>query len=203
MKNRKITLLTITALLLIVGALTTATVFAGPAAHSTSDVVFFDPQGGEGVAGDTVAGASSTLVRTDNGISITVHTSDLLPGTYTNWWVIFNNPSGCTPVAAPSCGLNDLGNADAEAAVKFATGHVVSKNGKGNFGAHLSVGDDSGEIFGELTNPMGAEVHYIIRYHGPKQKGLVDDQIGTVGGGCGAVAPLFPCYDPQVTIHNP
>ena len=31
---------------------------------------------------------SSQLVRTDNGISISVHTSGLTPGAYTTWWVI-------------------------------------------------------------------------------------------------------------------
>jgi hypothetical protein len=135
----------------------------------------------------------------------TVIGSPTLPaGAYTNWWVIFNNPDACGP---PGCGGKDFpfngGDPAVDASVLFATGGVVTDNGVGHFRAHLEEGDLSGEVlFGPgLTTADGAEIHIIVRYHGPAGVGdVLAAQTTTFGGGCSNVPnpyPIFPCYDPQ------
>ena len=184
-------------LLVAIGAalVTSAVVYAAPAQRSTVPVhPFSDPS-------TDIPGSSSTLVRTDNGVSMTLHTSGLDAGAYTIWWVIFNDPSQCS---GGECGEDDVlpppGNVNAGVSVVFATGHVVGGSGKGNFGAALSVGDTSEALFGPgLTNPRGAEIHLIVRYHGELIPGKVDEQIHTLNGGC----PPNVCGDVQVALHLP
>jgi hypothetical protein len=160
-----------------------------------------------------IDGAWSRLLRNDSGISLTINTYGLEPGeTFTVWWVVFNYPEFCNG----GCGEDDVllfgGPAEVQGTVLYATGHVVGGSGQGKFGAHLSVGDASDALLGigpGLVNPRGAEVHVVVRSHGPLQPGLVDDQISTFGGGCNNAPPgtgapgNFACYDPQGTIHLP
>jgi hypothetical protein len=140
--------------------------------------------------GNPVDGAGATLLRTDSSIRMTLHTTQLDPGgTYTVWWIIFNNPAACTDAfhgLGLLCGEGDLGSPAVAASVLFATGHVVGQNGKGNFGAHLHVGQMTNDVlFGPgLLDPRGAEIHVIVRSHGDPIPGLVREQISTVGGGC-------------------
>jgi len=160
------------------------------ALHSTVPVQPFP-------SGAPIPGTTSTLVRNGSGISITVHTSGLEPGAYTAWWVVFNDPSACVG----GCGLDDLG----VATVLFATGHVVGTDGNANFAAHLSVGDITGldpgapPIFDGpgLLNPIGADVHLVLRTHGAVIPGRVAEQIGTFTGGCDVNA----CANVQVAVH--
>jgi hypothetical protein len=144
-----------------------------------------------------VAGAQSTLMRNDNGVRMTVHTSDLDPGAaYTVWWVIFNNPAAC----GVACMEDDLGNPAVEASVVFAAGHVLPPTGRGNFAAHIQVGDTTGALFGPgLQNPRTAEIHLVMRSHGAPIPGLVHEQISSFGGGCG----VNVCEDRQFAVHMP
>ena len=65
---------------------------------STSAVYTFD--------GNIEVG-SSKLVRNNNGVSLTLNTSELDPGSaVTVWFVVFNNPGAC----ASDCAGSDLGN---------------------------------------------------------------------------------------------
>jgi hypothetical protein len=165
---------------------------AAPAAsaHSTVPVHVFP-------TGPDVPGASSTLVRSAGGVSIRLSTDGLAPGAYSAWWVIFDDPSACVD----GCGLDDLGVATG----LYATGHVVGSNGKANFAAHLSVGDLSGldpsapAIFAGpgLLHPFGADVHLVIRYHGPAIPGRIPEQTGTFAGGCDA----FACGNVLAAVH--
>lgn len=176
---------------------------AAASGHSASDVYEYDPFPFQG---DQVAGAWSRLVRTDSGVSMTSHTLGLTPGAYTIWWGVFNHPEFCQ---VSPCTVRDLpapmGNGDprAEPAVIHATGHVVGQNGQGNFAAHLSVGDDSGAIFGQLTNPRGAEIHLIVKNFGPVIPGLVADQIHAISGACVENFGGPNCPDVQFSIHQP
>lgn len=165
--------------------------FAMPATASarryTSQVVVM-PAGTE-----AVPGAWARLVTNDSGASATIHTRQLeADAAYTVWWVVFNNPAACTknPSGPILCGASDLGTASVQASVLYATGHVVGNDGAASFGAHLAVGDTDGALFGPgLTNPAGAEIHLIVRTHGPAVPGYVDEQIGTFNGGCNAGEP--------------
>ena len=133
----------------------------------------------------------ATLHRSKNGITLNIKTSELLVGgAYTVWFIIFD---------APDVFVDAL----------YATGHVIGGNGKGNFSAHLSEGDVSGSIatFVGLTDAEHQGVHVIIRSHGPKIPGMVDEQIHTIdGGGCGFDSdgnPFGPCVDEQDAIFFP
>lgn len=158
-----------------------------------------------------VGGSSSQLVRRPDSIRVHVSTSDLDAGaTYTVWWVIFNNPEQCLE----GCGLDDIidpaRRAATQVAVGFAAGHVVGQNGKGLFSARLAVGDLSGFGGGGdlmpppplgpgLLDPMGAEVHLVIRTHGQQIPTLVDEQIRSFDGGCS----FNMCADQQFSVHLP
>lgn len=195
-------------------ALIEPSVIINKADKSTVDVV--NPILGE------VTG-TSTLHRSNNGITINYKTSGLTPGyAYTLWWVIWNKPQNCDTPGA--CTDADFLIADqVEVEVLYGGGHVVGNNGKGNFSAHLNVDDDSdtiNDLFGlppagglQTGNTLSAEVHAVLRSHGPKIPGLVNEQIGSYVGGCTdpfAIAPFTEipdavgeCGDIEFAIHPP
>ena len=39
---------------------------------------------------------TSDLVRTADGLSMNIDTTDFPVGVYSTWWVVFNNPAGCS-----------------------------------------------------------------------------------------------------------
>jgi hypothetical protein len=134
---------------------------------------------------------TSTLVRTQSGLSATFHSSQLTPGhAVTLWFIIFNNPGACytTP-----CSVQDvLFNPDAQADFLAGGGHVIGASGSGNFGGHLEVGDISGSGKTEigmpavgLLDPLNAEVHLALHSHGPAVPGPgLPAMISTFTGGC-------------------
>ncbi len=123
--------------------------------------------------GEWVQGASSTIHRNDNGITVNFKTKNLIPGNaYTMWFVVFGDMGG-PPML-----------------VTYAAGHIAGGNGKGNFSGHLSVG----EIF---NNPQTAEVHMALRSHGPAQPGMIPAQIQTLDGGCTPGIPTGPVLYPD------
>ncbi len=161
-------------------------------APQTSTVHYFDDP--DQTPGDEVAGSSAQLHRTMRSVSGAIHTNDLDGGAYTVWWVVWNDPSVCPG----DCGLLDLGRPGVF--LGRATGKVVGATGVGHFGASLSVGDISEALINNgglgLTDPLTAEVHMIVRYHGPVVPANMPAQINSVGGGCGD----FACFDPQAVV---
>jgi len=154
---------------------------------------------------------TSRIVRTDNGISgnISVHLGNESGSAkglaITLWIVIFNNPGAC---AVPNmCGDDaDFGNPDVMPDVVHGGGNVVGASEKTTIGFHYETGEnkgsiadifflprnDEGEGFG-LLNSRGAEVHYVIRFHGPVDPAAMPAQIHSYGGGCIDFAPYgFP-----------
>jgi hypothetical protein len=128
-------------------------------------------------------------------------TSGLEPGaTYTIWWVIFNNPEKCASSPCAESDLSPTARGATGGAVGIATGQVLRANGRGNFGARLSVGDTTGFLFGPgLLKPWTAEIHLVVRNHGQPLPGKVDEQITTFGGGC----DVNTCTDDQFAMHVP
>ena len=145
---------------------------------------------------------NSTLHRNKNGITVNFKAKNLYPGAYTLWWVIWNKPGECADPGA--CLDSDFAMADlVEVEVMYAGGHVVGNNGKGNISAHLNVDDASGsineEFFGlnsygglQAGNTFGAEVHLVLRTHGPVVPGIVNEQINSYEGGCDDPLLYFP-----------
>jgi len=183
--RRIIALLAVTTMLIAVGA-----VPAG--AHQNeqeADIYLFSD--------DSVDIGDTTLVRSDKGLFTKISAAGLTPRhAITVWWVIFNEPENC--LMPYQCGVDDTigeafgGNAEnAKASVPFATGGVVNSNGEFTRAAMQRIGpaDESANTFLDdvdfgLLNPLTAEVHLVLRDHGPVIPGQVREQLNTFGGGC-------------------
>ncbi len=149
-----------------------------------------------GMGGTLVgAGAMAQLVRTENGISYSVTTSDLVPGhAYTVWVVVVNNPAAC--VATPCSPQDVLLTPATETQVTYGTGHVVGGSGRAGFGGTLRAGAlPSGWFAGQgLDNPLGAEVHLVLNDHGPVLTEFMPEMIKTYRAGCtdASLPAIFP-----------
>jgi hypothetical protein len=170
-------------LLALVAAIVAAAPAQGaPATRQVSDVALF-------MTPTLVPGARATLVRNDNGVAMTLHTTGLTPGhAITVWWVIFNKPQFCTHgMFGARCGLGDLlafgGDPRVESALMYAAGHVIGGAGVGDYGAYLSEGQLTRDVvFGPgIIDSRTADVHLVVHDHGPAQPGIVNDEIHSFG----------------------
>jgi quercetin dioxygenase-like cupin family protein len=171
-----------------------------------------------------VAGASAVLKRMNYGVSTSVETAGLEPGeALTMWWVVFNRPENCSD---GECGENDIFNMNADGefvlnddgsppfnwdgigaskiSVNYADGHVIDDSGAASFRGQLPIRDTSRAILGGpgLTDPMGAEIHLVLRSHGQSMSGKVDEMITTINGGCSDDWPNAPCEDVQFAVFK-
>lgn len=145
-------------------------------------------------------GGAATLYRTHNRLWAHIATGGLDPyAAYTVWWVLWNRPHLCS---AP-CGEDDLaipGNS-----VFYAAGFVTGVDGTVNVTAHLDAGllPQGLDVLipGGLRRGHGlrAEVHLVVRSHGPIIPGSVASQIGTFLGGC----DVNLCVDQQAAVFAP
>lgn len=150
---------------------------------------------------------TSRIVRTDKGISgnISVHLGNESGSAkglaITLWLVIFNNPGACNVPYA--CGGPDFANSDVMIDVVYGGGNIVDASEKARIGFHYKAGNNAGsiaELFGlfldgegnsfGLIYPRGAEVHYVIRFHGPVDPAAMPAQIQSYAGGCIDMAPI-------------
>lgn len=195
-------------------ALLVAPAAGAPAGHSTSPVMTIPPP-----VPPTVVG-TSTVVRTDHGVSATLETSALQPGdVVTLWWVVVNNTEACeNPFAGSPCGPPDVLNPETQASVLHAAGRIVDEDGTAGYGAHLRVGDTSRALLGPgLLDPREALVILVLKTHGPKIPELTSEMLSTFAAGCqnqldvppGAPPDLVgtpgpnDCAEIQFTVHAP
>jgi hypothetical protein len=147
-------------------------------------------------------GASSQLLRTDEGVTATFQTHSLEPGAvHTLWWVVFNVPENCEAGTVLSrCGLGDLMNDSAVPSLLWGAGQVVGEGGVGNLAAHLRVSNPPGEVrLGPgLLDPLGATIHIVVRTHGPAIPGSILEQMRTFVGGC----DVNDCANVQFAVHE-
>lgn len=170
---------------------------------STTDIFTFMLPDDTPAAGDVVGTAE--LTRTAAGVRLTANSTLLdAGGAYTLWWIIFNNPAACDPAG---CSAADFGTAEVEASVMNATGRVADANGEATFGAFLPAGfmhtnpsnGNGRQLFGPgLQNSAGAEIHVVIRSHGPFSGNI--EQLSTVAGDCMNAASPSGCYDAQAIV---
>ena len=149
--------------------------------------------------GVEVAGAA-TLTRTKKSVTAGIFTTGLhQSAAYSIWWIVWNDPSACTG----GCGEDDLeiaGNS-----IFYAGGFVTGEDGSANVIVQMTPGvlNKGIEVFAgkglDKKKVFKAEIHLIIRSHGPVITGMVDLQIGTFGGGCGTNT----CIDHQAVAFLP
>jgi hypothetical protein len=171
---------------------------AGAATRTTSDVTWMS---------DGTTAGTSTLTRTDSGIALVLHTSGLQAGhTVTIWWMVFNHPEACISGATteapddPRCGMADMNNSAAGLSVLYAAGNIVDEDGEADFGAYLQEGDTDGALPGMglgLLDAAAADVHLVVRDHGPAKPGMIVEQIQTFDDFCNPT-----CTDLQMSIHE-
>ncbi len=169
-----------------------------------------------------IEGAFSELTRFDNGVTVTLNTSALVPGeVYTLWWVIFNAPENCSEGA---CNMDDIFiidengeiardevgnralNFDALGASNISIQHAsgtYSTDGTASMSASLGLGEVPGIVLGPgLLDGYSSEVHLVVRTHGEKLDEFFNAQIATFGGGCDPI-DVAPCDDVQYAFHMP
>lgn len=157
---------------------------AAPAERSGSAVLTIPPPFPPQVVG------SSSLVRTDRGMSLNVHTSGLERGhAVTLWLIVANDPAECEQgiPGVSQCGPADHVAGRGQMSIHHGAGRIAAKNGTASYGTHLRIGDTSRALFeGEpgLLDPRNAELIAVLKTHGPALPGLVSDQLRTFGGGC-------------------
>ena len=100
--------------------------------------------------------------------------------------------------------INGAGVEAAQISVLRADGHVIDESGAAQFSSRLPIGDASEQLFGGgLQKPMSAEIHFVVRTHGPAVPGKVDSMLYTVNGGCEGAFPNPPCAEAQFAIFKP
>jgi len=175
----------------------------GTTAFADDDVPFLnftlvDPLP-ESIIGEPVDDTEVELERIQGGVVIEGETAGLLPDhAYTIWALVFNNPAGCND----GCQIaDDIGPDSGFAALWTGIGFVADEDGEAEFDTVMMEGDPAGEVLmGEgLTDAGNAEIHLIVRYHGPAaydDPDLLEDQLTTFGGGC----VEFGCDDVQYAV---
>ena len=104
------------------------------------------------------------------------------PKATTLWWVVFNNPDRC---ATSPCSGADLRNPEVQATVFYSTGHTTRPDG-----SVMLVGSvyqtqkpfagsvETAPIPGNgLKDFEKAEIHLVVRTHGPVIPQYVDQQV--------------------------
>ena len=156
----------------------------------------------------TTLGAA-LLTRGRDGVEISLHFTDLEPfATYTTWWIVFNKPDDCTN----PCDFDDLESGVGQGF--FGTGYIAGAGGTANVYTTLAkgpiaegrdrfsdVGDFDPRFEVGLRRPLTAELHMITaRNHGPAVLGVMDQQVGTLNGGC----DILPggCFDVHAVVFR-
>jgi hypothetical protein len=147
----------------------------------------------------------SKLVRKNNWVDVEIKTSGLDPSTpYTLWGAVFNQPQYC---AASPCGEGDLPISPGHdprvaASVVYVSGGFSGADGtlrlEGRLDRARNGVKPTQTLFGPgLLNGASAEVHFVLRGHGP---GAGDPllAIGSYDAGC---TDTNPCTDQQATVH--
>lgn len=171
---------------------------------------------------DEVEVGRSELTRRRNGISFNLETTGLEPETATTTWiVIFNKPEYC---ATSPCGDADLFEPDVMADMVGGFGQIIGDSGDATFSGSRDTNDTTGSALGALglptygiIDPDEAEIHLVLRSHGPAIPGMIDEMTSTFNGGCKHPGDDFPdplppelgepgpntCVDVQFAVHQP
>lgn len=129
---------------------------------------------------------SSKLVRSHGRIRADLRTRGLPRGhAVTVWAVVFNRPGACDG----PCDAADLADPAVDGYSVLFDGAVVRRHWT-RFRARVPAE--------AVTRPRRAEVHLVIRTHGPVIPGLADEMTSTLNGGC----PPNVCANIRAAIHT-
>lgn len=143
-----------------------------------------------------IDGGYANLVRTENGVTAELHTYDLNAGApYTVWWVVFNTPEGCSD----ACGEDDIVAEDG------TTDFNPDANISITFSSYLPEGRTLGQVLaGEgLWDAQVAEVHLVVRDHGPLDPDRLYEQLSTFEPGPLTGGSCEICFDVQFSVFLP
>lgn len=167
---------------------------------------------------------ASRLHRYDDHVSMKFRTSELMAReAITIWWVVFNNPDGCSDPCGPddvfvdgdaSLGLDQAAIDRADVVAGYAGGKLTNRAGRLMIRSSLAEGATGEDlILGTpplLKDSRAAEIHLVARTHGPAIPGMLEEQLGSYAGGCTAflLPGTYPtgvggCADIQSSIHLP
>ena len=140
---------------------------------------------------------------------------------YTLWWDIFNEPQNCSDGV---CNADDMFILDENGAIQrdaagnrvlnmdgIGAANISVQHAAGSYStlgtlatsASLGLGSVPGIALGPgLLDAARAEVHLVVRTHGPVLGEAFHDQLSTFGGGCEPMDAV-PCVDLQFAIHRP
>lgn len=156
-----------------------------------------------GNSGDVAESATATLVRTPQGVRYRIETRGLLSGNaYSVWFVVINDPSGCS--AFPCPGPEFIGNPALDAQVTWGRdGAVAQGEGVTRFGARIGAGPllEGWLPVQGLDDPMHAEIHLVLNDHGPVIDGMRHEMLSTYRAGCSDSSP-FPAFFPATALAD-
>ena len=151
------------------------------------------------VPSDPVPTSGSELIRGKDGVFVSLTTKNLMPGwVYTAWAGIFNNPEEC---ATHPCSGADFANPAVQGSRVNLGGRIIGMDGSATYGSFAGIGDTTSAFDGPgLLDPKHAEIHTVVRSHGPALMGMaLADQLSKFNGGC----PPNTCVNVQVAVHQP
>lgn len=171
----------------------------GVATRTTNSAVHrFDPYP---ATGEPVEAGWAQLRTDGRGATLHLHTADLPVGeAVTVWWLIFNHPAACAGHSGGGpCTMDDLRRDPAAVGgdLIYADGAVIDNVGTVSFTAYLQAGAEEGWFSNGLRDPLGAEIHALVRTNGQIIPGMVDEMTGSFRGGCrdgGEIAIEHPAY---------
>jgi hypothetical protein len=151
------------------------------------------------VGSDPVPTSGTELIRGKDGAFMSVTTKNLTPGwVYTAWMGAFNNPEEC---ATHPCSGADFANPAVQGSRINCGGRIIGPDGSATYGSFVRIGDTTSAFDGPgLLDPKHAEIHLVVRSHGPAVMGMaLADQLSMFNGGC----PPNMCVNVQVAVHQP
>jgi hypothetical protein len=150
-----------------------------------------------------VKGSMATLVTTQDGFFVNLDTQELIPGNvYTLWLVAINEPGACevSPCASPDVLKR---SAETQADVGYGGG-IIAESEQGRFSSYQPMGELRGAWFGNgLQKPQTAEIHLVVRDHGPLLPDMVATMVNTHRGGCTDETVPAALPDPAKTDGEP
>jgi hypothetical protein len=123
-----------------------------------------------------VPDASATIVRNEAGVSINIHTFDLMPGHAYTAWVIETTCELCPDPPPPT----------------RLAGNLVGASGVGNFSGHIAVSPDDPMV--PVQEPLEGNFHVVIADHGELDPAEMPGAI---------MSPIPPISFPGPTLNWP